>query len=321
MLHDILEKFPEQFNWQPEIKNIEKLVLKDITVVAGMGGSHLAANILNTYRPDWDVIVYSDYGLNLPPSVLENSLVVASSYSGDTEEVIDVFKTALTKNLPLAVIASGGKLLKLAQENSTPYIQIPDTSAEPRFALGFSFLALLKLLDKSEALAGAHLLSSQLNNSDLENQGQELAQKLYNKIPVIYSSANNFSLAYNWKIKFNETVKIPAFCNVLPEANHNEMNGFDTTEKTAGLMEKFHFIFLQDKNDNPKILKRLSVLKNVLEKQGFQVETLLLAGEPLHKIFSSLLLADWTSYHLSLFYKTEPIKTPLIHKFKDLLAE
>ena len=217
MLSETLKNFPRQFEWEPKIENSLQLPAKDIFVVAGMGGSHLAGGILNTYRPDWDVIVHSDYGLDLPADVLKNSLIIASSYSGDTEETLAVFNAALDKKLALAVVASGGQLLELAQKNSVPYIKIPDASLEPRFALGFSFKALLKIMGKKEALDEATELADSLNSKNCETAGRELALKLRNKIPVIYSSTKNAALAYNWKIKLNETAKIPAFCNFFPD--------------------------------------------------------------------------------------------------------
>lgn len=321
MFKEVLKNFPDQFSWNPEIENGHKLIRKDITVVAGMGGSHLAGNILNAYDPSWDVIVHSDYDLDLPADVFKNSLIIASSYSGNTEETLAVFNMALNKKLALAVITSGGKLLELAQENDVPYIRLPNTDLEPRFTLGFSFRALLKIMDKKEALAESAGLVSSLNSNNCETAGRELALKLQNKIPVVYASLKNMPVAYNWKIKLNETTKIPAFCNFFPELNHNEMSGFDTQDRTSELMKCFHFVFLQDDADQPPILKRLALTKTILEQQGFKVEVVPLKGlTPLEKIFNSLLTADWASYYLAEFYGADPEKTPLTAEFKKLMG-
>jgi len=323
MLTEILKNFPEQFNWQPEIKNEANLRFKENIILAGMGGSALTAGIISTYLPQLPLIIHRDYGLPLLSSAkLKKSLIIASSYSGNTAETLDAFNMALNQNLNLAVIASGGELLELAKKHNCPYIELPQNNIEPRFALGYSLLALLKILDQPQALKEAFLLSGLLYLSDAKIKGQALAKKLQNKIPVIYSSVINQPLSYIWKIKFNETAKIPAFTNILPELNHNEMIGFDTQGQTRELMEKFHFIFLQDETDHPQIIKRMDLLKNILERQEFKVDAVPLQGETiLHKIFDSILIADWTSYYLAEFYGNDPIATPLVEEFKRLIKQ
>lgn len=318
---DILRSFPSQFSWEPKIENEKNLRQKDIFVVAGMGGSHLAANVLNSCQPSLDVIVYSDYGLNLPASVLDNSLIIISSYSGNTEEALDALNSAMDKKLAAAVITTGGKLLEIAQKNNIPYIKMPDIKTQPRFALGYSFVSLLKLIGENSLLNQAAMLAEILDPKVAEEKGAELAKKLQNKVPVIYSSTKNFSAAYNWKIKFNETGKIPAFCNVFPELNHNEMNGFDTKGQTMALMKDFQFIFLKDSNDEPRIIKRMEATKSILERQEFKVDLVEMAGEsPMHKIFQSLMTADFASYCLAEFYGNEPEQIPMVEDFKKMIG-
>lgn len=318
---NILRSFPGQFSWEPKIENEKNLRGKDIFVVAGMGGSHLAANILNSCQPSLDVVVHSDYGLNLPPDVLANSLIIASSYSGNTEETLDVFKTALDKKLSVAAISTGGKLLELAKENNIPYIQMPDIKTQPRFALGYSFVSILKLVRENSLLNQASMLANVLDPKMAEEKGKELAEKLKNKIPVIYSSSRYSSASYIWKIKFNETSKIPAFCNVFPELNHNEMNGFDTKGRTMPLMENFQFIFLKDSDDEKRIIKRMEATKSILERQEFKVDVVEMDGEsPMHKIFQSLMTADFASYYLAEFYGNEPEQVPIVEEFKKMIG-
>lgn len=322
MLQNILKNFPEQFNWQPEIKNGANLRLGENIILAGMGGSALTAGIISICLPQLSLIIHRDYGLPLLSSAkLKKSLIIASSYSGNTAETLDAFRIALNQNLSLAAIASGGELLELAKKHNCPYIELPQNNIEPRFVLGYSLLALLKILDQPQALKEAFLLSGLLYLSDAQTKGQALAEKLQNRIPVIYSSAINQPLSYVWKIKFNETAKIPAFINVLPELNHNEMTGFDTQGQTKELTQKFHFIFLQDETDHPQIIKRMDLLKNILERQEFKVEVAPLRGETiLHKIFDSILIADWTSFYLAEFYGNDPMATPLVEEFKKLMS-
>ena len=155
--------------------------------------------------------------------ILKQYLVIVSSYSGNTEEAIDVFKTALKKRIPLAVLTTGGTLLTLAQQSNVPYVQLPSTGIQPRSASGYSFMGLVALLQDKKLLAEAEALSVTLKPARYKRKGKTLSGNIKGKIPVIYASQANEAVAYNWKIKFNETGKIPAFYNVFPELNHNEM--------------------------------------------------------------------------------------------------
>ena len=320
-MYDAIKNFSEQFLFNPEIKNKEKFSTYRWYIVAGMGGSHLAADLLKIWKADISLIVHKNYGLpKVPPEILKNCLIILSSYSGNTEEVLDVYQQARKKNIPLAAISVGGDLLKRAQADGIPYIQLPDTGIQPRLSLGFFIKALLALIKKDKALSEVSALSKTLLPEELEKNGQELAEKMHHLIPVIYSSEANGAIAYNWKIKFNETGKIPAFCNVLPELNHNEMTGFDVKETTKNLSQKFCFILLEDKTDHPRIQKRMEILKKLYEDRKLPVIEIQLNGKNvLDKIFRSLILADWTSYHTAKLYNVEPEAVPMVEEFKKLI--
>src|SRR3989344_9035331 len=233
MMRDAIKNFHTQFEYEPKVANGEKLKSYQKYVVLGMGGSHLAADLLRLWDPNLDVVVRSDYGLPpLSDSDWEKTLVIASSYSGNTEEPLDGFQQAQEQGLAVAAIAVGGELLRLAKEAKVPYIQLPDTGIQPRSALGFSLKAFFKLLGEETALSELTSLAEILNPELLEKEGHDLARILKDKVPVIYASARNEAIAYNWKIKFNETGKIPAFYNVIPELNHNEMTRFDVKESS-----------------------------------------------------------------------------------------
>ena len=319
MLKDTLRNFPRQFSWEPKIENEKFLRSKESFVVCGMGGSHLSGDIIDKLLPEVDVSVHRNYGL---PHIADpdKTVIIASSYSGNTEETIDALNTAIKNNVYCAVAAKGGKLIEIAQKNNLPYIKMPDIESQPRFFLGYNFVSILKLMGENSLLNQAGMLAGKLDPKKAEEKGAELAKKLQDKIPVIYSSARYGAASYIWKIKFNETSKIPAFCNEFPELNHNEMNGFDTKEKTFPLMEKFHFVFLKDPDDDPRVLKRMEVMRNLLEKQELKVEILTLEGESqMHKIFDSLMVADFASYYLAEFYGNDPKQVPVVEEFKKMI--
>ena len=321
-MYEAIKNFNKQFLYEPEIKNQENFVKKSGLVVIGMGGSALAPLLLKTWKPELDIIIHRDYGLPEFLGDFIDKLVILSSYSGNTEEVVDAFKKAKAENLNMAIISTGGKLLSLAKENNVPYIELPNTGIQPRLALGLSIKAFLKFIGEEDELKKTSALATTLNPSDYENDGKMLAQKIKNHIPVIYSSNNNSSIIYNWKIKLNETGKIPAFHNVFPELNHNEMTGFDIKDSTRELSSKFHFIILKDEKDNPEILKRMTVLEKLFKDRNLQVEEIELMGKDTwHKIFSSLVLADWTAYYTALEYGLEPEQVPMVEEFKKLILE
>lgn len=321
MMYDVIKNFNKQFEFEPAIQNSANVKKTKKYVVSGMGGSQLAAELIKTLDIKIDCILHKDYGLpELPDKELRHRLVIASSYSGNTEETVDSFQTAHTQKIPLLVISTGGKLLALAKKYRIAYIQLPATGIQPRCALGFSFKAMLKALGQTEALAKASSLATLLTPSAHEKHGRELAKNLHGRVPVIYSSARNRGLAYNWKIKLNETGKIPAFCNTIPELNHNEMNAFDVAPKTKALCNKFAFVFLQDSHDNPHIRKRMNVLKKLYKNRGLKIDTVDVNGKNrMHALFSSVILADWVSYFTAKQYGLNPDGVPMVEEFKKLI--
>jgi glucose/mannose-6-phosphate isomerase len=322
-MYEIIKNFNKQFEYQPQIEGSLSLDGVRNFIAVGMGGSHLAADILNSYDPSFNILVHKNYGLpSLPEETLKQSLIVLNSYSGNTEEVIDSFYLVLEKKLKMVSITCNGKLLELSKEHNIPFVKLPEPKVQPRLALGFHTKALLKILNKEKELKEISELVYLLQPEEFEEQGRDLAQKIKNKIPIIYASEKNQAIAYIWKIKFNETSKIPAFYNVFPELNHNEMTSFDVKETTRNLSQNFIFLILFDEEDHPKIQKRMKILKKLYEERNLKVEISKLEGQNrFHKIFSSLILADWTSYYLAKEYGVEPEEVPMVEEFKKLMEK
>jgi len=329
-MEEVIRNFPKQFEWEPKIENADTWSALGKYIICGMGGSHLQGDVFQNAVPGFDLSVHQDYGLpRWPQEVLEKTLIIASSYSGNTEETLSSFEGAIKNGYPVAAITTGGKLLSRAKQHGVPYIQIPDTGIQPRSALGYTFKALAKMVGRDDIVEQAASLASKLDADKLEPQGRELAETLKGKVPVLYASNRNYSVAYNWKIKFNETGKIPAFYNVFPELNHNEMTGFSAkggpasggdVSEAASLSENFHFLFFKDADDHPKIQKRMEVLEKLYKERGLPVTMLDLKGSStLEKIFSSLLLGDWTAYYTAQQYGLESEQVPMVEEFKKLI--
>ncbi len=315
MMEEWIKNFGRQFEAPFEVAG--DIPKRPRIVVIGMGGSNLASGLLKLLVPDLDIWAHRDYRLpEIDPRVLADSLVILNSYSGNTEEVLDAFNAVVERGLAAVCISIGGTLLDMAKKRGMPYIKLPDLGLEPRMALGLSVRALAHV-------AGVAVPSAiSFAPADLEEQGGGLALKLKNKIPVIYASRRNFPIAYAWKATINETAKIPAFCNSIPEANHNEMSGFDAVDTTHELSDKFHFLFLKDDADDSRIGKRMDLTQTIFEERGFGVETIDLAGgTPVDRIFSSIILCGWTSYYLARGYGVSPESLALVEEFKKKMAK
>lgn len=317
-MYEAIKNFYTQFSSAPEIINGDKLKKNyKRFIVAGMGGSGLAAHLFQNWKPDFPLFLHQGYGLpEIPKEELSQSLFIASSYSGNTEEVIDAYERAREQNIQVAAIDIGGKLLALAEKDGAPHIILPNTHIQPRSAIGLSFMALLKICGQSEAFAEALSLKDFLNKPQLESAGEKIAKSIGRAIPIIYASHQNDAVAYNWKAVFNETGKIPAFYNVFSELNHNEIAGFEE----ASLSQNFCFIFLKDANDHPRIQKRMDILEGILRARGIFVQSVQMDGETrLEKIFSSVLLSNWAAFYTAKIYGHDPERNPIIEEFKKLL--
>ena len=287
---EIIKNFKEQFNYKPVIRNSDKLKKSKDFFVVGMGGSHLAANIIKDIFPEINIQVHSDYGL--PHKINKKSLLILSSFSGNTEEVLDALDCALKSKIPLIIVSSGGKLIESAKKKDLPYIELPDSSIPPRMALGYSIKALLKIINKK--------INFEIKDS--EQLGKEIAKKVKGTIPLIYSSNRNKSIGYIWKINFNENSKNPAFNNVFPELNHNEVEGINKKD--------FSFIIIEDQLDHPRIKLRMEIFKK-------KYKAITLKDNPINLIMLSL----WTSYYLALENKVDPINVNKIEELKKELSQ
>jgi len=324
-----IKKVKEQFLWEPEVAgkpHFAKASRGARVISCGMGGSNIASGFLEMLRADLEIIIHRSYGL--PTTVSRNDLVIISSYSGNTEEVLDSFEKSVNAGFDVIVVTvgsddtvgAGGKLLELAKEKNVSYIQIPKTGIEPRMALGYSLLAMLKTVGDEENLKKAQEFGKNFNPENFEKEGRALAEKLTGKTPIIYSSWNNKAIAYAWKIKFNEIAKVPTFFNVFPELNHNEIVGFlsqgATPEGVCGGAINPHFIFLKDSQDHPRIQKRMEITQKMLEEKGFGAEAVDLKRDIFEKIFNSLAVVDHASYALAQNSGFDPEDSSAIEEFK-----
>ncbi len=279
-----------------------------------MGGSSLPADLINDYLGGAATLIpVRDY--ELPDDVGFEDLVIASSYSGNTEETVACFEEALHKKIPVVVMSHDGELKQKALQASVPWIAIPEC-IRPRVATGFIFASLLGILQRmgrvkdqqAELEALSEFLKARQDFHDA--QGKAIAEALKDRVPIIYGPTSLYGACRIWKIKFNENAKTQSFFNVFPELNHNEMVGY------THLAMKPALIFLQPPQMNPKILKRMEVMRDLLGDK-LPVLILPLQGENLlQSMFDSLGVADYSSYYLAKNYGFDPAPVEMVENFK-----
>jgi glucose/mannose-6-phosphate isomerase len=273
-------------------------------------------------------MINRDY--QLPGYVGRESLVIASSYSGDTEETLAAYQDAIRRGAWSVVLTTGGKLQEMVDRVKGDLIRIPP-GLPPRQAFGYSFFMLLKffqgkgwIADQSQAVAAAILELEKLREANSLNAKKsftsELAMTLRGKIPFIYGSPRTTeAVALRWKQQFAENAKIHAFVNVLPEMNHNEIMGWGNQKE---LLKRSVVIFLEDPDDPPRIRTRQEITKKILGGLGIQIRSVASnAKERLSRRLGLIYLGDWTSYYLALLQKTDPIVINRIDYLKAQLTK
>ncbi len=271
-----------------------------------MGGSRLAGDLIRSALPTRDIRIHADFGF--PPLVGNDTLFVVSSYSGNTEETLDAFRSIRERGMHVAVVTSGGILLGEARETNVPTIEIPEKHIPPRLAVGFSVRALLALIGDDSSLAKVATASLP---PELSNEGRGLAARLTGTTPLIYASRRMGGLAYYWKVVLNETAKIASFANVFPEAGHNEIEELEVADARMAC------VVLTDPEDDERVRRRLATFSRISREKDMESIPLALSGAHVwERMFRSILLANWTAYHLARVRGMDPSPTPLIEEWK-----
>lgn len=297
-----------QLAYEPMV--VGTLAASPVVVVGGMGGSALPALMLRHLNVPAYLVIHRGYGL--PDPVPAGASYVAISHSGNTEETLSFAREALDAGKPLSVIASGGALLELAKEHGLPHVVIP-SGAQPRDSILAVAKALLALIGQPVTLE-----ISASDASDAEHAGEEISRALKGTVPVFYASGRNEALAYIAKILCNETAKTPAFSNLFPELNHNEMQGFSML--AGDRAEPFMPVFLVDSTDDPRIQRRMELTEALMREQG--IETLRVelpdTGRA-HSLLHGWWLLRTLAQELARIYDVVPDEVPLIEAFKKAL--
>jgi glucose/mannose-6-phosphate isomerase len=303
-----------------EIKNI---------VISGLGGSAIAGDLIRNFlKDDLKIPVIVNRNYYLPYFVDKNTLVVCSSYSGNTEETLSVCHQAKEKNSRIICISTGGELEKIASQNNLPFIRL-QKGFQPRFALGLSFSTLLKVFEKIGFVSSQTETLIKIMNlwkiraeefSFEKNYALEIAQNLIGYIPIIYSVSDfNNSVGLRLKAQLNENSKLHAFHNELPEMNHNEIIGWEN-HKQKKLLSKV--IYITDPEIHPQIRKRFNIMADMIKSADVEIITLKSSENNFKmRLMDLVYLADWISYYLAVLRQFDPSEIDFIHNLKNKLLE
>lgn len=340
-MYSAIRNFPEQIRAAIEIaENGPKLAKSKAKriIVLGMGGSAIGADLIRSYVSSFNdpqaphITVNRDY---TAPPVGKSDLLVASSYSGNTEETLTAYKAARTEAGNVLAITTGGTLGRSAKSAKYNLIELP-AGLQPRAALGYSFFPLLYTLAIRSDLFGEQIrketekgieetvtLLEKLRETYgagpvTDNPAYALAARINGRIPVIYSATERLdTVNIRWRGQIQENAKYLAFGNLLPEMNHNEINGWGHPKKLVG---KFAPIYLRDSDDHKRNRKRIDITKEIIsESAGEAIEVTSQGKSPLARMFSLIHLGDWVSYYLAALNGVDPSPVPVIENLKAQL--
>jgi glucose/mannose-6-phosphate isomerase len=274
-------------------------------IVSGMGGSAISADLIRNFLQDELRVPFTvNRNYRLPSFADEDTLLIISSYSGNTEESVSVFEEALKRKCRIICITTGGIVKRMAEENKIPFLLLMP-GLQPRYSLGQSFFTLLRVLE-AVGIIRDQGRSSRLINGLWKERGEELssegnqalnyAQSLVGFIPVIYSASDYTDAAgYRFKGQLNENSKLHAFHNVIPEMNHNEIIGWESFNQKDFRVK---VINLFDRDYPEQIKVRFRVTSELITAKDTEIINLESGHDSFKvRLFDLIYLSDWITYY------------------------
>ena len=316
------------FAWNNEIqiKGINTSEISNI-IISGLGGSAISADLIKNFLADEltiPLVVNRNY--NLPKFAGKNTLFIASSYSGNTEETISALRQAIKLGCKVISTTTGGEVETISNKENIPCVKV-QKGFQPRYSLGLSFFTLLKvfqefkLIDDQSEIVEKIKSIWKVNGEALSKEGNNaftIAESLVGFVPVIYSVADSTNaVGYRLKCQFNENSKLHAFHNEVPEMNHNEIIGWESYHE-----KNFNskIILIEDLNYHPQIQKRFKIFSDIFSKSG--IETLTLKSDEENfkvRLLDLIYLGDWISYYTGVLRGYDPSEIDNIHTLKEKL--
>ena len=334
MLH-LLSGFSEQCKrgWEIgetlELEGRDERIPNNI-VIAGMGGSGISGDLVRAVvgsQFPCPIIVHRGY--SLPAFVTSQTLFIAVSYSGNTEETLLSVEGALAQGADILAVTSGGKLKAFADTHNLPCVMIP-SGQPPRASLGYLLMPILSVFarlgfasdldfrsDLEETIALLEELAEDFQPDAPESQPKHLAQALCGKLPVIYAPQELEAIAMRWKGQVNENGKSLAYYSVYPEMNHNEIEGW---KHPSALTQQCHVIQLRDPIAPSQTQRRMDITAELIQPHTAGVAQVNSEGRSLlARLLSLVVIGDWTSFYLAILYEQNPTPVRRIEELKRRL--
>lgn len=323
----LIANFSKQLTEAINIGNNAKLTPSSSKIsnvlICGLGGSGIGGSIVaELVIADAQVPISISKGYFIPAFVNENTLVILSSYSGNTEETLNCMDLAIKKNAKIACVTSGGKIQELAQASKSDCILVPG-GMPPRACLGYSMTQLFFILDfhkiitnnyKAELEAAIKLIDLEENNIIAE--AKSIAEKLKDKTPVIYVTTNNEGIGIRFRQQLNENAKILCWHHIIPEMNHNELVGW--TKKNDALS----VLFFLDKDEYSRNMARVEINKEIIKKYAFSITEIYSKGNSaIEKAIYFIHLGDWVSVLLAESRGVDAVEVNVINHLKSALSK
>ncbi len=294
-------------------------------IVAGMGGSAIAGDLLAALaQPMSPVPILVSRSYVLPLFVDESTTVIASSYSGNTEETLAALEEAEDRGARIICIASGGVVAERARSAGWPLYELQG-GMQPRAAIGYSFATLLTLAEQLGLLSiGAEAWEEALNllteqgeqfASEEENPTLDLAHQLRDRLPFVYAGTGFMApVSTRWCCQLQENAKVLAHGNILPEMNHNEIVGW---EEPAEIHSRVAVVALRDAMDHPRVVRRFDLTRAIVsEKAALWIDVESRGASDLARMLSLVQYGDWVSLYLALIRRVDPTPVRLIDRLK-----
>lgn len=327
-MDQLIARFPAQLTEALEIGEKAVLTAPKNTInkvfVAGMGGSGIGADFVAEFIVDECKLPYLvGKGYDIPAYIDANTLYIASSYSGNTEETLSSLAQAEETGAKIVIIASGGKLVQIAKEKGYDHILVPGDWPSPRACLGFSLVQQMFVMHKLGFIGRTTI--DQIKTSidlikydqdEIKSKAEKIANILHGKIPVIYTTDRMESVAVRFRQQINENAKALCWHHVLPEMNHNELVGW--TERNDDLA----VVYFRNKDDFKRNAVRIDINKEILSKYTNTIIEIFSKGQSLVERSIYLVhLGDWVTWYLAQLRGADAIEVNVINYLKSELGK
>jgi glucose/mannose-6-phosphate isomerase len=331
MLGDVLAQ-PHQLGdalWRAQSAGVPSQDRPGGLVVCGMGGSAIGGNLATAALGDRATRpITTVRGYALESWTGPDSLVLCASYSGNTEETLACFEAAGAAGAGRVALTTGGTLAEAARADGVPVIGVP-AGMQPRAAVVYMIVGVLECAALCGAAPGVHAeidTAAELLGALVEEWGPDapedspakaLARDLQGALPVVHGAGPTSAVARRWKTQLNENAGAAAFFSELPEANHNEICGWERGRGVAPLAG----VFLEDPDQHPRIRRRIELTAAEVQRTGAPALRLAARGETrLERVLSLVLLGDLASVYLAILDGVDPTPVEAIERFKSALA-